>query len=120
MTEKRDGRSAVPEKREARRTHNALTPAQAERRRKALVEIEAEKEELLAIGRKAKAASRRRPNPINLGQRLRALRSAKQMTQQAVAEAASATPLAAHLGATAGGLQASLSQIESGAVANPG
>ena len=68
----------------------------------------------------AKARSRRNPKPFNLGERLRALRSARQMTQQAVAEAASATTLAGHLGVTVGGLQASLSQIESGAVVNPG
>ena len=111
---------AKPEKRESRRVFRELTPAEAARLKKAREETERDKDEIMAIARKAKARSRRNPKPFNLGERLRALRSARQMTQQAVAEAASATTLAGHLGVTVGGLQASLSQIESGAVVNPG
>ncbi len=111
-------------KREIRRVFRELTPAERERVRKAREETERDKEELLAMGKRFKAegkkpASKKSP-AASVGERLKRLRTERELSQQAVAEAAAATPAARALEVTAKGLQSSLSQIESGVITNPG
>lgn len=85
--------------------------------RRVRAEVEGEKDEILAQGRESKRQALARES---LGERIKRLRTAAGLSQQAVADAAAQTPDARDLDLSAGALQASLSRIESGVTKDPG